>query len=265
MEWAVKFLFKLTLLVIAVWIGFSFVRQLFSPIERPVVLAGPGGGGRLPEPLPKGGVPTAQDRSRTANPIPAPPPPSGTTPAPAVPSPAAGGDQPSGLMPSPPPAIDTSKPITEAIHDQILYRFLDAKTQGNRLTIRLQVLNKGLDRMIEIGSLPWSKTLFYNERSEVYRPQDVQIANSRANAGKTRAMLVAGVPAEILLVYGELPMIVGTLNFRQVSLMQLDVALFSTEQAYRNAFGDPIAVSRPTFRLLAITDGPVAAASGVQR
>jgi hypothetical protein len=255
MEWAVKFLFKLTLLVIAVWIGFSFVRQLFSPVERPVVLAGPGGGGQLPEPLPKGGVPAAQDRSRPTNPAPAPQPPSSGTAA----------AQPSGVTPSPPPPIDTSKPITEAIHDQILYRFLDAKTQGNRLTIRLQVLNKGLDRMLEIGSLPWSKTLFYNERSEVYRPHDVQIANSRANAGKTRAMLVAGIPAEILLVYGELPMAVGSLSFRQVALMQLDVALFSTEQAYRNAFGDPIAVSRPTFRLLAITDGPVAAASGVQR
>ena len=251
MEWVVRLLFKLTLLVVAVWIGFSFVRQIFSPVERPVVLAGPGGG-RLPEPLPKGGVPTAvEDRSKPGNPVP--PPPSGTVPTPAV------------EMPSPRPPIDTSKPITEAIHDQILYRFLDAKTQGNRLTIRLQVVNKGLDRMLEIGSLPWSKTLFYNERSEVYRPHDVQIANSRANAGKTRAMLVAGVPAEILLVYGELPMSVGSLSFRQVALMQLDVALFSTEQAYRNAFGDPIAVSRPTFRMLAITDGPVAAASGVRR
>jgi hypothetical protein len=250
MEWVVRFLFKLTLVVVAVWIGFSFVRQLFVPVERPVVMAGPGGGGRLPEPLPRGGVPTAQDRSR---PAPAPPASSGTVPSPA------------GEMPSPPPPIDTSKPITEAIHDQTLYRFIDAKTQGNRLTIRLQVVNKGLDRMLEIGSLPWSKTLFYNERSEVYRPHDVQIANSRANAGKTRAMLVAGVPAEILLVYGELPMSVGSLSFRQVALMQLDVALFSTEQAYRNAFGDPIAVSRPTFRMLAITDGPVAAASGVQR
>ena len=250
MEWVVRFLFKLTLVVVAVWIGFSFVRQLFVPVERPVVMAGPGGGGRLPEPLPRGGVRTAQDRSR---PAPAPPASSGTASSPA------------GEMPSPPRPIDTSKPIMEAMHDQILYRFLDAKTQGNRLTIRLQVMNKGLDRMLEIVSLPWSKTLFYNERSEVYRPHDVQIANSRANAGKTRAMLVAGVPAEILLVYGELPMSVGSLSFRQVALMQLDVALFSTEQAYRNAFGDPIAVSRPTFRMLAITDGPVAAASGVQR
>ena len=249
MEWVVRFLFKLTLVVVAVWIGFSFVRQLFVPVERPVVMAGPGGGGPLPEPLPRGGVPTPQDR----RPGPAPPASSGTAPSPAR------------EMPSPQPPIDTSKPITEAIHDQILYRFIDAKTQGNRLTIRLQVVNKGLDRMLEIGSLPWSKTLFYNERSEVYRPHDVQIANSRANAGKTRAMLVAGVPAEILLVYGELPMSVGSLSFRQVALMQLDVALFSTEQAYRNAFGDPIAVSRPTFRMLAITDGPVAAASGVQR
>jgi hypothetical protein len=183
-----------------------------------------------------------------------------------VSSPVAGGHQPDGT-PTPPPAapIDTDKPITEATHDGIVYRFLDARTQGNRLMIRLQALNRGVDRMLEISSLPWSKTLFYNERSEMYRPQDVQIANSRGNAGKTRAMLVAGVPAEIVFVYSELPMTVGSLAFRQVTLMQLDVALFSTEQAYRNAFADPIAVSRPTFRFLPITDGAVSAATGVQR
>jgi hypothetical protein len=259
-EWLVRFFFKVTLLVIAVWIGFSFVRQLLSPVERPVVMAGPGGGGRLPDPLPKAGVPAVPDRS----PVTAPLPPAGAAAPPATSS-GTGAVQPSGpALPTSEP-IDASKPITEAIHDQILYRFVDAKTQGNRLTIRLQVLNKGLDRMLEISSLPWSKTLFYNERSEVYRPHDVQIANTRANAGKTRAMLVAGNLAEILLVYGELPMSAGSLAFRQVALMQLDVALFSTEQAYRNAFADPIAVSRPTFRFLPITDGPVAAASGVQR
>jgi hypothetical protein len=254
MEWLVKFFFKVALLVIAVWIGFSFVRQLFSPVEKPVVLAGPGG--RLPDPIPKGGVPAPPDRS------PALPSPTGAPPAPAT-SPGTGGGVPPASSSSEP--IDDRKPITEAIHDQILYRFVDAKTQGNRLTIRLQALNTGLDRMLEISSLPWSKTLFYNERSEVYRPQDVRIANTRANAGKTRAMLVAGNPAEILLVYGELPMTAGSLAFRQVALMQLDVALFSTEQAYRNAFADPITVSRPTFRFLPITEGPVAAASGVQR
>jgi hypothetical protein len=258
-EWLVRFFFKVTLLVIVLWIGFSFVRQLFSPVEKPVVLADPGGGGRLPDPLPNAGVPAAPGRS----PVPVPPPPTGAAP---LPSPGGvGAVQPGGPAPPPSEPIDGTKPITEAVHDQILYRFIDAKTQGNRLTIRLHVLNKGLDRMLEISSLPWSKTLFYNERSEVYRPQDVQIANTRANAGKTRAMLVAGNPAEILLVYGELPMTAGSLVFRKVALMQLDVALFSTEQAYRNAFADPIAVSRPTFRFLPITDGPVAAASGVQR
>jgi hypothetical protein len=78
-------------------------------------------------------------------------------------------------------------------------------------------------------------------------------------------MLVSGVAAEIVLAYSELPMTVGSMAFRQIALMQLDVALFSTDQAYRNAFADPIAISRPTFRMIAITDGPVAAASGVSR
>ena len=247
MEWPFKFLMKLMLVAVGVLAVFSFVRQIFSPIEKPVVVAGPGGG-RLPEPLPKGGLPAPAAGE--------------TTPAP-LPPPARQGHQgeQGGSITSqlPPPLIDPGKPITEATHDQILYRFLDAQTQGNRLTIRVQILNKGLDRMMEIGSLPWSKTLFYNERNEVYLPQEVRIANSRANGGKTRAMVVAGVPAEILLVYSELPMTAGILSFRQIALMQLDVAIFSTEQAYRNAFAEPIAVSRPTFRLLTIADGPVVA------
>jgi hypothetical protein len=129
----------------------------------------------------------------------------------------------------------------------------------------LTVTNKGPDRLLEISSLPWSKTLFYNERSEVYRPEDVQIGNSRGNGGKTRAMLVSGVPSEIVLAYSELPMTVGSMAFRQIALMQLDIAIFSTDQAYRNAFADPIAISRPTFRMITITDGPVAAASGISR
>jgi hypothetical protein len=247
MEWPFKFLMKLMLLAVGVLAVFSVVRQIFSPIEKPVVVAGLGGG-RLPEPLPKGGMPVPLADETTPAPLP--------PPAPEGPQGEQGGSITRQLTP---PLVDPGKPITEATHDQILYRFLDAQTQGNRLTIRLQVVNMGLDRMIEIGSLPWSKTLFYNERNEVYLPQEVRIANSRANGGKTRAMVVAGVPAEILLVYSELPMAAGILSFRQIALMQLDVALFSTEQAYRNAFAEPIAVSRPTFRLLAITGGSVAA------
>ncbi len=163
------------------------------------------------------------------------------------------------------PPVDPNEPITEATHDEIVYRLISAKTQGNRLTIRLQVTNRGPDRLLEISSLPWAKTLFYNERSEVYRPDDVQIGNSRGNSSKTRAMLVASVPAQIVLTYSELPMVAGSLSFRTIALLQLDVALFSTDQAYRNAFADPIAISRPTFRMITITDGAVAAASGVMR
>jgi hypothetical protein len=260
MEWIVKFVFKLMLLAVAVLIAFSFVRQLFSPFEKPVVMAGPGGG-RLPGPLPRAGVPPRPDPGRSAN--------SAVVPPQSPPSPSAAGNSqggPGAVVPvqveSP---INTTTPITEATQDQISYRLLSARTQGNRLTIRLMVTNKGPDRLLEISSLPWSKTLFYNERSEVYRPEDVQIGNSRGNGGKTRAMLVSGVPAEIVLAYSELPMTVGSIAFRQIALMQLDVALFSTDQAYRNAFADPIAISRPTFRMIAITDGPVAAASGVSR
>ena len=256
MEWVMKLFFKLTLLAVAVLIGFSFVRQLLSPVERPTVMAGPGGS-RLPGPLPRAGVPPPVP-GRSAVPV----------AAPLRPPSSAGNAQDSsgdGREASVAPPIDTNKPITEAIQDQIVYRLLGAWTQGNRLTIRLLVTNKGPDRLVEISSLPWSKTLFYNERSEVYWPENVQIGNSRGNGGKTRAMLVAGVPAEMLLAYSELPMTVGSLAFRQIALMQLDVALFSTDQAYRNAFADPIAISRPTFRMITITNGPVSAASGVSR
>lgn len=258
MEWVMRFVLKVILLAVAVLIGFSFVRQLFSPVERPTVMAGPGGG-RLPGPLPRAAAPAQPDLGRTAIPVAAPPPP------PPLAANNSHESQGGGLIPQVVPQIDTNKPITEAAQDQIVYRLLGATTQGNRLTIRLQVTNKGPDRLLEISSLPWSKTLFYNERSEVYRAEDVQIGNSRGNGGKTRAMLVADVPAEILLVYSELPMTAGSLAFRQIALMQLDVAVFSTDQAYRNAFADPIAISRPTFRMITITDGVVAAASGIFR
>jgi hypothetical protein len=240
MEWAVRLLFKLILLVVAVAMVFSFVRQLISPVRQPVVMAGPGTG-RLPAPMPKGGISPATHLSNAK-----------PTPPPAAPDPLDHSVK-SAIAPISAEPVDSSTPITQAIHDQILYRIVAATGQGNRLTIRVEVLNNGIDRLIEISSLPWSKTLFYNERGEAYVPQEVSIANTRANAGKTRAMLVSGVPAQILLFYNDLPMMSGNLAFRRVALMQLDVALFSTDQAYRNFFAEPLAISRPTFRLLTIT------------
>jgi hypothetical protein len=237
-----------------VFVGFSFVRQLFSPVERPTVMAGPGG--RLPAPLSEKGAESEPVRTATV-PITVPPPP--------VPMSNKSQASPATVVLQDAPLADPNEPITEATHDEIVYRLISAKTQGNRLTIRLQVTNRGTDRLLEISSLPWSKTLFYNERSEVYRPDDVQIGNSRGNSSKTRAMLVASVPAQIVLAYSELPMVAGSLSFRKIALLQLDVALFSTDQAYRNAFADPIAISRPTFRMISITDGAVSAASGVMR
>ena len=248
MEWAVRLLFKLILLVVAVAIVFSFVRQLISPVRRPVVMAGPGGAGRLPAPMPKGGISPA---THLSNAKPTPPP--ARDPADYTVK--------SALIPVSPEPVDSSTPVTQAIHDQMMYRFVAATGQASRLTIRVEVLNKGADRLIEISSLPWSKTLFYNERGEEFVPQEVSIANTRANAGKTRAMLVSGVPAQILLVYNNLPMMSGNLAFKRVALMQLDVALFSTDQAYRNFFAEPIAISRPTFRLLTITDAVEASGS----
>ena len=247
-----RFVFKLMLFALVVFIGFSFVRQLFSPVERPTVMAGPGS--RIPAPLPEKGA-RAEPIPSTTAPVAVPPPPGPTTDKPQT--------SPASVVSA--PEVDSNAPITEATHDDIIYRLVSARTQGNRLTIRLQVTNIGTDRLLEISSLPWSKTLFYNERSEVYRPEDIQIGNSRGNGGKTRAMLVSGVPTEIVLAYSELPMVAGSLAFRKIALMQLDVALFSTDQAYRNAFADPIAISRPTFRMIVIREGAVAAASGVVR
>jgi hypothetical protein len=59
MEWLMRFVFKLMLFGLLVFVGFSIVRQLFSPVERPTVMAGPGG--RLPAPLPEKGAGSGPD------------------------------------------------------------------------------------------------------------------------------------------------------------------------------------------------------------
>jgi hypothetical protein len=262
MEWMTKFVFKLILFVVVVLIVLSFVRQVFSPVDKTYVMAGKG---QLPEPMPAAGIGTVNAKEASPSVIPAPPVPP-VTGIPTSPPPTSGASpssspsvSPAGSLPVPP---DPGKPILEAVHDQMLYRLLDAKAQGNRLIIRLQVFNKDTDRLIEITSLPWSKTLFYNERGEAYRPTDVHIANTKANSGKTRSMVVSGVPAEVMLLYSELPMVRGTLSFRQIALLQLDVAIFSTDQAYRNAFWDPIAISRPVFRNISIQETSLSSENG---
>jgi hypothetical protein len=58
----------------------------------------------------------------------------------------------------------------------------------------------------------------------------------------------------VQLKFTRLPIVRGKLAIRDIKLLQLDVALFSAEQAYRNSFFAPIAVSTPMFRNIQIRD-----------
>ena len=70
MEWMTKFVFKLILLVVVVLIVLSFVRQVFSPVDKTYVMAGKG---QLPEPMPAAGIGTVNAKEASPSVIPAPP------------------------------------------------------------------------------------------------------------------------------------------------------------------------------------------------
>lgn len=137
-------------------------------------------------------------------------------------------------------------------HEKIRFQLQSAVGQGATLVVRITALNDDIDRMIELSSAPWSKTLFYDESGNTFSPDHVSVGNTREDATKTRAMLVAGVPTDILLKFSRLPTIRGKLAIRDIKLLQLDIALFSAGQAYRNIFFAPIGVSTPMFRNIEI-------------
>ena len=249
LDWILKGFLKIILIVLLISAGWSFISQLFTPAKHQAAAA-QSQPGTLPAPMPRSNGPAPAATKPNVDPKPSP------APIQPVSSPGRGlppADPPQAIPPAPPP-IDQTKPVLSATHEKIRFQLQSAVGQGATLVVRITALNNDIDRMIEISSAPWSKTLFYDESGSTFSPDHVSVGNTRDDATKTRAMLVAGVPTDILLKFTRLPIVRGKLAIRDIKLLQLDVALFSAEQAYRNSFFAPIAVSTPMFRNIQIRD-----------
>ena len=135
--------------------------------------------------------------------------------------------------------MDQTKPVLNATHEKILFQLQSAIGQGTTLVVRITALNNDIDRMIEISSAPSSKTLFYDESGSTFSPDHVQVGNTREDAAKTRAMLVAGIPTDIVLKFAGCQSSVENLRFGDVKLLQLDVALFSARAGLQEQFFRP--------------------------
>ena len=247
LDWVLKGFLKILLIVLLISAGWSFITQLFTPAKRQTASA-QSQAGTLPAPMPRSSAPTPAKPNVDPKPSPAPVQPISS------PRPGVSAADPPPAIPAPPPPIDQTKPVLSATHEKIRLQLQSAVGQGATLVVRITALNNDIDRMIEISSAPWSKTLFYDESGGTFSPDHVWVGNTRDDATKTRAMLVAGVPTDILLKFTRLPIVRGKLAIRDIELLQLDVALFSAEQAYRNSFFAPIAVSTPMFRNIEIRD-----------
>jgi hypothetical protein len=246
LDWILKGFLKIILVLLLISAGWSFITQIFAPAKRQIAAA-QSHSGALPAPMPRSS--TSVPAKSNSDPRPSP------MPIQAVSSPAPGpAADPRPVAPPVPPPIDQTKPVLNATHEKIRFQLQSAVGQGATLVVRITALNDDIDRMIEISSAPWSKTLFYDESGSTFSPDHVSVGNTREDASKTRAMLVAGVPTDILLKFSRLPIVRGKLAIRDIKLLQLDVALFSAEQAYRNSFFAPIAVSTPMFRNIEIRD-----------
>lgn len=243
LDWILKGFLKILLILLLISAGWSFITQMFTPAKRQTASAQTQGSG-LPPPLPHSSTKLNVDPKPSPAPIqPVSSPVAGAAPA----------DPPAKIPPAPPP-IDQTKPVLNATHEKIYFQLQSAVGQGTTLVVRITALNNDVDRMIEISSAPWSKTLIYDESGSTFLPNHVSVGNTREDATKTRAMLVAGVPTDVVLKFTGLPIVRGKLAVREIKLLQLDVALFSTEQAYRNSFFQPIAVCTPMFRNIGIRD-----------
>ena len=134
--------------------------------------------------------------------------------------------------------VDQNAPILRADHEQIAFDIQGAQAQGPVLELRMTAVNNGVDRMIEISSFPWTKTLIYDVEGNVFRPSTVQVANVKGS-NLTRAMLISGVPTPILLTF-KVPTVRGKPNITKIRLLELNASLYDTNQARTNSFAQPV-------------------------
>jgi hypothetical protein len=142
--------------------------------------------------------------------------------------------------------IDQNAPILKADHEQIAFDIQGAQAQGSELELRMTAVNNGADRMIEISSFPWTKTLIYDVEGNVFRPSTVRVANVKGST-LTRAMLVSGVPTPFLFTFN-VPTVRGKPSITKIRLFELNAALYDTNQARTNSFAQPASQISASFR-----------------
>jgi hypothetical protein len=142
--------------------------------------------------------------------------------------------------------VDQNAPILKADHEQIAFDIQRAQAQGPELELRMTAVNNGPDRMIEISSFPWTKTLIYDVEGNVFRPSTVRVANVKGST-QTRAMLISGVTTPILLTF-KVPTVRGKPSITKIRLFELNAALYDTNQARNNSFAQPASQISASFR-----------------
>jgi hypothetical protein len=142
--------------------------------------------------------------------------------------------------------VDQNAPILKADHEQIAFDIQGAQAQGSVLELRMTAVNNGPDRMIEISSFPWTKTLIYDVEGNVFRPSTVRVANVQAS-NLTRAMLISGVATPILLTF-KVPTVRGKPDITKIRLFELNASVYDTNQARNNSFGQPVSQIYANFR-----------------
>jgi hypothetical protein len=142
--------------------------------------------------------------------------------------------------------VDQVEPILKANHEQIAFDIQGAQAQGSELVVQMTAVNNGPDRMIEISSYPWTKTLIYDVAGNVFRPSTVRVANVQAS-NLTRAMLVSGVATPIRLAF-KVPTVRGKPDITKIRLFELNASLYDTNQARNNSFGQPVSQIYANFR-----------------
>jgi hypothetical protein len=142
--------------------------------------------------------------------------------------------------------VDQNAPILKADHEQIAFDIQGAQAQGSVLELRMTAVNNGPDRMLEISSFPWTKTLIYDVEGNVFRPSTVRVANVQAS-NLTRAMLISGVATPILLTF-KVPTVRGKPDITKIRLLELNASLYDTNQARNNSFGQPVSQIYANFR-----------------
>lgn len=131
-------------------------------------------------------------------------------------------------------------PLTRAVLDGMYFDVIRAVGQGDQLQIELRVYNTGVDRDMAPGRVssilqPALFATVFDEQGAKWHADQVRIANVTSTQGYLpQSKIVTGVPTAMVLRFGRMPAIAGSIQLRTIPRLELPIVVALDEPSASN-------------------------------